>query len=231
MRRETYKNEKKTRSMEVDDEPQPPVSSGDEDEEYDPEGEGDSSNECDNEEEEDAAAETTAHGEQAPDRTKKNQGQRSSYAANRDLYRHFKEIGRRTGNMYVICLHCERDFQQIMDKHKTHQLWYAPKQPKQHRKRPDNCKKHLSKCQACAHFMKNNGNGRTLTREATPRNNSATTTNNLDHSRVSRLLWERSSTIRRWRVNIRSRDHSSLDVSIRSLVNVCYCGVPNASPI
>ena len=220
MRRETYKNEKKTRSMEVDDEPQPPVSSGDEDEEYNPEGEGDSSNECDNEEEEDAAAETTAHAEQAQDRMKKNQGQRSSYAANRDLYRHFKEIGRRSGNMYVICLHCERDFQQKMDKHKTHQLWYAPKQPKQHRKRPDNCKKHLSKCQACAHFMKNNGNGRTLSREATPRNNSATTTNNLDHSRVSRLLWERSSTIRRWRVNIRSRDHSSLDVSIRSLVSV-----------
>ena len=40
MRRETYKNEKKTISMEVDDEPQPPVSSGNEDEEYDPEGEG-----------------------------------------------------------------------------------------------------------------------------------------------------------------------------------------------
>ena len=218
--------------MEVDDEPQPPVSSGDEDKEYDPEGKGDSSNECENEEEEDAA-ETTAHAEQAPDRTKKNQGRRSSYAANRDLYRHFKEIGRRSGNMYVICLHCERDFQQKMDKHKTHQLWYAPKQPKQHRKGPDNCKKPLSKCQAYAHFMKNNGNGRTLTREATPRNNSATTTNSLDHPRSLPLTPTAAphGAAAAAAESQMSSDHSSLDVSIRSLVNVCFCGVPNASPI
>ena len=77
---------------------------------------------------------------------KKRKG-RSVESSNKEVYSHFEDGEKRSGNSYCICRHCIQDYDEKRMLFDRGCSISKPKKPKAFRKRPGHCRDHLAKCE------------------------------------------------------------------------------------